>query len=71
MTKAKFLLQSNSIYLIGIMLGAISGFLYWKYVGCQTGTCKITASPINSTAYFALIGGLIFGAFKKQKQDVN
>jgi len=71
MIKAKSLLQSNFLYLIGIIIGGISGFLYWKYVGCFTGTCKITSSPINSTAYFALMGGLLFGSFKKQKQDVK
>jgi hypothetical protein len=71
MTKAKSLLHSNFLYLIGIIIGAISGLLYWKYVGCLTGTCKITSSPINSTAYFALMGALIFGSFKKQKQHVK
>ncbi len=71
MTKAKSLLHSNFLYLLGIIIGAISGFLYWKYVGCLTGTCKITSSPINSTAYFALMGALIFGSFKKQKKHVK
>jgi len=71
MMKLKAILQSNFLYLIGAFLGAISGFLYWKYVGCISGTCSITSSPINSTAYFALMGGLIFGSFKKQKQDVK
>ena len=71
MTKAKAFLQSNFLYLIGALIGVISGFLYWKYVGCISGTCSITSSPVNSTAYFALMGGLIFGSFKKQKQDVK
>jgi hypothetical protein len=71
MMKLKAILQSNFLYLIGAFLGAISGFLYWKYVGCISGTCSITSSPVNSTAYFALMGGLLFGSFKKQKQDVK
>jgi len=71
MMKVKAILQSNFLYLIGAIIGAISGFLYWKYVGCISGTCSITSSPINSTAYFALMGGLIFCSFKKQKQDVK
>jgi hypothetical protein len=71
MMKLKAILQSNFLYLIGAFIGAISGFLYWKYVGCISGTCSITSSPINSTAYFSLMGGLIFGSFKKQKQDVK
>lgn len=71
MTKAKALLQSNFLYLIGAVIGAVSGFLYWKYVGCISGTCSITSSPVNSTLYFALMGTLVFGLFKKEKKHVK
>ena len=71
MIKAKAFLLSNFLYLIGAFIGAISGFLYWKYVGCITGTCSITSSPINSTLYFALMGTLVFGSFKKEKKHVK
>lgn len=71
MTKAKTLLQSNFLYLIGAVIGAISGFLYWKHVGCISGTCSITSSPVNSTLYFALMGTLVFGSFKKEKKHVK
>jgi hypothetical protein len=57
---------NNRLYFIGAALGAIAGFLYWKYVGCLTGTCSITSNPVNSTLYFALLGSVLFGAFKKQ-----
>jgi hypothetical protein len=53
--------------LIGITLGAVAGFLYWKFVGCSNGTCMITSKPINSTLYGALMGFLVAGIFKKQK----
>lgn len=56
----------NRLYFIGAALGAIAGLLYWKYVGCLTGTCSITSDPINSTIYFALFGSVLLGAFKKQ-----
>ena len=58
----------NKLYFIGAALGAIAGFLYWKYVGCLTGTCAITSNPINSTIYFALFGALIMGSFKQEKK---
>ena len=32
----------NKLYFIGASIGALGGFLYWKYVGCLTGTCAIT-----------------------------
>jgi len=54
--------------LIGITLGALAGFLYWKFVGCSSGTCMITSRPINSTLYGALIGFLVLGIFKKIKR---
>jgi hypothetical protein len=53
--------------LIGITLGAVAGFLYWKFVGCSSGTCMITSKPINSTLYGAVMGFLVAGIFKKQK----
>jgi hypothetical protein len=55
---------NNKLYLIGAVAGAIAGFLYWKFVGCVTGTCSITSNPIRSTLYFALLGALLFGMFK-------
>lgn len=45
-------------------LGAIGGFLYWHYVGCHSGSCAITSSPINSTLYGSLMGGLLGNIFQ-------
>ena len=53
--------------LIGITLGAMAGFLYWKFVGCSSGTCMITSKPINSTLYGAVMGFLVAGIFKNEK----
>ena len=53
--------------LIGITLGAVAGFLYWKFIGCSSGTCMITSKPINSTLYGAIMGFLVAGIFKKDK----
>ena len=53
--------------LIGITLGAVAGFLYWKFVGCSSGTCMITSKPINSTLYGAVMGYLVAGIFTKDK----
>lgn len=56
----------NKLYVIGAVIGALAGFLYWKYVGCITGTCAITSSPVRSTLYFALFGAIFLGMFKKE-----
>jgi len=53
---------------MGAIAGAIGGFLYWKFVGCSSGTCMITSSPRNSSLYFAVMGAILFGIFKKEKK---
>ena len=60
-------ISKNKMYFIGTFTGALTGFLYWKYVGCITGTCSITSNPIKSTIYFAILGSLLLGSFKKVK----
>ena len=53
--------------LIGIIAGAVAGYLYYYFVGCASGTCAITSKPLNSTLYGAAMGGLLFSSFKKDK----
>ena len=40
----------------GILVGAILGFLYYHFVGCSSGSCAITGSPISSTIFGAALG---------------
>jgi len=61
-------LIKNKITLLGIVIGAIGGLLYWKFVGCSTGTCPITSSPVNSSIWGGLMGGLLFNIFTKNKK---
>jgi uncharacterized protein YcfJ len=63
----------NKLYVIGSLIGAIAGFLYWQQVGCSTGTCMITSKPINSTVYGAVMGALLLSMFKREnkKQSIN
>jgi hypothetical protein len=51
--------------LIGIIIGAVAGYLYYLNIGCESGTCAITSKPLNSTLYGGLMGGLIFNMFVK------
>lgn len=67
----KRLILSNLLTIIGVGLGAISGFLYWKFIGCASGTCAITSKPLNSTLYGALMGGLLLSMFKKEQKSNN
>jgi hypothetical protein len=62
------LLHKYKLDLIGISIGAIAGFLYWKWIGCASGTCMITSKPLNSSLYGALMGFLVMGMFKKEQK---
>ncbi len=64
-------ITENKLYVIGAVIGALSGFLYWKYVGCLTGTCAITSSPVRSTIYFALLGSIVFSLFKQETKNTT
>ena len=57
---------------LGLIIGATGGYLYWYYVGCTSGSCAITSSPVNSTIYGSVMGVLLansFGQSKKKKGD--
>lgn len=60
-------------YLIGIALGAFAGFLYWRFVGCSSGTCPITSKWYNTSLYGALMGVLMVNTKKKEtkKEDIH
>lgn len=51
----------------GVVIGALFGFFYWKFVGCSTGSCPITSSPFISTLWGAAMGGLFFSLFRQSK----
>ncbi|MGH2553439.1 MAG: DUF6132 family protein [Chitinophagaceae bacterium] len=67
----KHWLITNKWIFAGIVLGSLAGFFYWQQIGCNTGSCAITSKWHNSTAYGALMGGLIFSIFKKGKNGNN
>jgi hypothetical protein len=52
----KNFLQKHLLVIILSVAGAAGGFLYWRYVGCKTGTC-----PIKSRWYLSTLWGLAFG----------
>lgn len=69
MKRAGEILKEQVLAINGIILGAIGGYLYWHYIGCVSGTCPITSSPIMSTIWGALLGGLLLSMFKKDKKE--
>ncbi len=57
---------NNKIILAGTILGAVSGYFYYRFIGCSNGTCLISSKPVNSTVYFAVMGAIFFSLFKKE-----
>lgn len=55
--------------LVGLLTGALGGYLYYHFIGCTTGTCPITSQPVNSTLYGAMMGGLLLSSFGDRKQE--
>ena len=53
------LLKRHWPTLLGAALGALGGYLYWYFVGCP-----ITSSPLNSTLWGAVMGGLLLSMFE-------
>lgn len=46
------------LIVIGAFVGALCGYAYYYFVGCKTGSCAITSSPVNSSVYGLFMGGL-------------
>ena len=61
-------INKYKLTLIGIVIGAIGGYLYYHFVGCASGTCAITSKPMNSTLYGAMMGALLANIFKKEEE---
>jgi hypothetical protein len=52
-------IKKKRLNIVLLLLGAISGFLYWKFVGCSTGTCPLKSHWYTMTLYGMLMGWLI------------
>ncbi len=65
------LIRKNKLTVAGIILGALTGYLYYHFYGCSSGTCAITSKPLNSTIYGALMGGLLLNTFSGNKMKAN
>lgn len=53
-------MAAPALFILG---GGLVGLGYYYLVGCSTGTCVITSSPLTSMAYMALVGWLLSGVF--------
>ncbi len=61
-------INKYSLTIAGVLAGTIAGYFYWHQIGCASGTCPITSSPVNSSIYGAVMGGLLLNMFIKKKK---
>ena len=62
--------KSNRIQFIFMTAGAFGGFIYWKFIGCTSGTCVIKSVWYWMTLWGAAVGyltGDFLNEFVKKK----
>ena len=55
----KNLIQNKRLAILFTVAGALGGFLYWKFIGCNSGTCAIKSVWYWSTLWGAAVGYLL------------
>jgi hypothetical protein len=56
-------------FVFPVLLGAVGGFLYHDFIGCNNG-CAITGNPYISTAYGAMVGAVLIN-WKSVVSSIN
>jgi len=41
---------------LAVVVGGVAGFLYYYFVGCDSGSCGITSNPYMSMVWGGLLG---------------
>ena len=56
---------------IGAVIGALVGYIYYATIGCSSGSCGITSNPWFSMAWGGVMGYLIGDFFSKKPMKKN
>lgn len=67
----KSLLKKRWLRIAGTVAGLLGGYLYYHFIGCNSGTCPITSNPWVSTLYGGLIGFLLSDIVKPKNKKEN
>lgn len=41
---------------LSVLVGGGLGFAYYKFIGCRTGACPLTSTPIRAILYGSVLG---------------
>jgi xanthine/uracil permease len=62
-------------YLISAAIGIVSGYAYYYYIGCVTGTCPIQTNPWLSMTFGGVFGMAllpdVFGWLERKRTNEN
>ena len=68
----KEFIKNKQLQIAFTVAGALGGFLYWKFIGCTSGTCPIKSVWYWSTLWGAAVGFLagdfIYNILKKRRK---
>ncbi len=64
---------------MGVVIGALGGYLYYYFIGCVSGTCALKSNPYIMIFYGSLIGYLLFelisdfvnGRYKTKTSEIS
>lgn len=60
-------IRKHKVKILFLVLGTVAGLLYWRFIGCTTGSCPITSKWYTSSAYGLLFGWLISDLFSEKR----
>lgn len=64
-------LKKTGKVVLPIAMGAVLGYAYYYFIGCNTGACPITSNPYTTTGYGALIGAIWALPTRKKPKTEN
>jgi hypothetical protein len=53
-------IQTHKLTILGVLIGAVGGYLYYYHIGCVSGTCLITSKPPITAPFTALLWVVYF-----------
>jgi hypothetical protein len=67
--KRRYIKVFTLFSIIGLVIGAIGGYVYYLKVGCSSGSCAISSNPYISTVWGAAMGYLLGDMFNKKPKE--
>lgn len=63
--------KKNLIHMISVFLGIAGGYIYYRYVGCSSGSCPIVRNMWSSLILGAVTGYFIAGLVRLRDCGCN